>query len=178
MKSLTFKPTDKIKLTTTDTFVDDFASYLDSILKYWSKNFKDSPLTVTKTSDKSAEVLTDNRDNQNGLYNTLKPSADKKNIQISETINGYKVEWIAQPQSQTDDKSKKTEPKKQEKTQTKKNKTDDNSGDESDEAKSILGAMLDPVASSISSAMKGMVKSHYVTDKKLMEEIQRIKELL
>ena len=173
MKTLTFKATDKIKFTTTDTFVDDFASYLDSILKYWAENFKDKSLNLTRTSDKSADILTDNRDNQNNLYNTLKPSVDKQNTKISETINGYKVEWIAESKSKTQDKTKKTEPKKQETTTT---GTDDTQS--SDDATSILGGMLDPIATAIAGGIKGVQKSHYVSDKKLMEQIQRIKELL
>jgi hypothetical protein len=173
MKTLTFKPTDKIKFTTTDNFVDEFSTYLDSILKYWSENFKDKSLTVTKTSDKKIQITTDasNSDSLDKLYNTLLPSSKDKNIKMSQIINGYDVEWIAESKSKTQDKTKKTEPKKQEKSTT-------DSDETTDDATSILGGILDPIATAIAGGIKGVQKSHYVSDKKLMEQIQRIKELL
>jgi len=168
MKALTFKPTDKIKFTTTDTFVDDFASYLDSILKYWSENFKDKPLNLTRTSDKSAEILTDNnRDNQNNLYNTLKPSVDKQNTKISETINGYKVEWVKTSTSKPEDK-------KVEKTSDQK-KSDVLKGASTGDK--IIQGLFEPVANVVA---KGLQLAHHEinNENKLHEEIKRIKELL
>lgn len=171
MKTLTFKPTDKIKFSTTDNFVDDFSSYLDSILKYWSENFKDKTLNITKTSDNSVTILTDsnNQGSMNSLYNTLKSAAEKKTTEIRQTINGYEVKWIAkegakQEKTKVEKKQKVTWPEK-----------DQSSGEK------IISALFNPVASTVAGAIKaGLQLAHYKPDeeKKLTEEINRIKELL
>jgi hypothetical protein len=166
MKNLTFKPTDKIKFNTNDSYIDSLSTYLDKILKYWLENFKEKTLNLSKKSDDSLLITTDsnNRDSLNSLYNTLKPAANLKDIEIKEIINGYEVKWISQAKPEQE-KSKETKKDAQLPAIAK-----------SSSGENIIKGLFRPIAQSIAARLV----SHYIPNenKQLIEEIERIKELL
>lgn len=189
MKIVSFTPTTGVTLSNTqDQYEDAFADYLKSILEYWDKNNPGCKLSLSKeTTDNSGKTAKINSTNcSNRLSSLFTTAINDKSITKSDVdVNTIKITWVkdssSKPQEKKDEKQEKSEKKDK---GTKKTETDNDS-------EASKEAMYDRVFGGIGqgyikSALAGVQnagktvtgESLYMNDKRLIEEIDRIKELL
>jgi len=196
-------PTTDINFDKNLTYENDFAKWLTDMVSYWSKNYTGCTFEITKVGTEpnglSANIKTTpktgvNVDCNSSLTKDLNTVQQNNKITVqkeaSETKTIFTVTWKKdKSQENKDDKEEKSEKKDK---KTKNDNTDDVNSEDS------KGAMYDRVFGKlgqnvIQSALKGVQnvagtvknavqtvtgESHYVNDKRLVEEIERIKELL
>lgn len=185
------------------TYEDNFAKWLTDMVGHWAKNYTGCTFEITKvgteTEGLSANIKSTpkkgiNFDCNSSLEKDLKSVQDNKKITVekkaSELSTTFTVTWKQEGGTTT----KKEEDKKEDKEKDKSKKgqsaetsdtSDSKEGQAYDRVFGGLGQKLVQAALTGTQKAAGAVqktaevqKSHYVNDKKLLEEIDRIKQLL
>jgi hypothetical protein len=177
-------PTNDVNFDPNATFDEDFSKWLTEMVAYWPKYYTGCTFQITKvisdTNGLSVEISSQSKPNvqsdcKSNLYNSCK---DAKNITVisTESKNKYSVVW----------KKESTSEKITDKKETKKKGDGENGLDPKKPNKYInrlFGTAASNILGGVTAGLKGseesgVENSHYVSDKKLVEEIERIKELL
>jgi hypothetical protein len=177
MKPVNFKATTGVTLTN-ETYDDGFADYLKSILNYWNQYYskENCSLSLSKvTTDNTGKTAKLDSGNCAKYLTTLvQPAITDKNITKQDIgATSIQIVWIKK-----EEVSKSTEPKK-EKTKTNKDLGTEIDGEsEKEAAKKLAATIFSPFASKIAGSVGNLQLSHHDSDKKLVEEINRIKKLI
>ena len=182
-------PTAEVNFDSNATFDDDFSKWLSKLVPYWKTTYTGCTFEIAKvisdTNGLSVEISSQSKPNvqsdcKTNLYNSLDVDNNKSKITVkdisTESKNKYSVVW----------KKESTSEKITDKKETKK-KGDGETGLDPKKPNKYINRLFGTAASNIlggvTSGLKGseesgVENSHYVSDKKLVEEIERIKELL
>jgi hypothetical protein len=157
MKKLSFQASDSDITVPTNQFDDSFAVYLDSVLEYFEENFDDCKLTIGYISDKSVILTTSEGTCKENLNKSISKGQIKKSEEKPTSVT---IKWVGSS-------AKKTEVP---------------GDDDFESTTSAFDAFIQPLANKVAGAIStaGKLVSHYERDedKKLVENIERIKELL
>jgi hypothetical protein len=196
-KKINITPTTDVNFDSNLTYEDNFAKWLTEMVEFWPKNYTGCTFEITKvgteTEGLSANIKSTpkkgvNFDCNSSLEKDLKSVQDNKKITVekkaSELSTIFTVTWKKEGGSTTKkekDKSKEEKSKEEKSTDT----SDSKEGKSYDRVFGNLGQKLVQAALTGTQKAAGTVQktaevqqSHYINDKKLLEEIQRIKKLL
>jgi hypothetical protein len=173
MKPVNFKATTGVTLTN-ETYDDGFADYLKSILNYWNQYYskENCILSLSKiTTDNTGKTAKLESNNcAKYLTSLVQPAITDKNITKQDIgATSIQIVWI---KKEEESKTKKSE-------QNKKLAIPDiDSENEKEAAKKLAATIFSPFASKIAGSVGNLQLSHHDSDKKLVEEINRIKKLI
>lgn len=186
MKPVNFKATTGVTLTN-ETYDDGFADYLKSILDYWNQYYskENCILSLSKvTTDNTGKTAKLDSSNCAKYLTTLvQPAITDKNI-TKQDISATSIQIVWVKKEEESKTTTKTPEQNKEKTKTKKDKessTDADDDSESNLKQMVASRLLGGIAGKVASSIKGvnpLQTSHYERDKKLVEEINRIKNLI
>jgi hypothetical protein len=178
MKKINHSPTADINFNKNLSYNDNFADWLTEMVDHWTKHYTGCTFEIRQVGTEGTQVEIEPKTKQNINLNcsdSLNTDLSKINKitytkKASESSTYYVVTWKTES---------KTTPKKDSSNPKKKAKEDE--GDE--EQSQSLQRLFNPIATQVVSAITKGVKGEGVTgehkiDKKLLEEIDRIKELL
>ena len=185
MLKINATPTTDVNFDANATFDDDFSKWLTEMVDYWPKYYTGCTFEITKvnsdTNGLSVDISTQSKPNvqsdcKSNLYNSFK---EAKNITVkdisTESKNKYSVVWKKESTSE-----KKTNDNKN----NKKNNQEDGPKKPNKFVSRLFGTAAGNILAGVTAGLKGKEESggvenaHYVSNKKLVEEIERIKELL
>jgi len=180
MKKIDRSQSNDIKFDTNASYNDNFADWLTEMVDRWAKFYTGCTFEIRQVGTEGTQVEIESNPKQNITYdcsnslNTDLSKIDKITYTKKATENKtyYVVTWKTE--------SKETTTKDDSKTK-KKSKPDVESNEK--QYPSSLQRLFNPVASQVVGAITKGIKGEGVTDehkidKKLLEEIDRIKELL
>jgi hypothetical protein len=184
MKKINRSQTNDIIFDTNASYNDNFADWLTEMFDHWAKNYTGCTFEIRQVGTEGTQVEIEPKTKQNINLNC----SDSLNTDLS------KIDKITYTKKATESKTyyivtwkteSKTTPKKEDSLSTKKSK--DKTENEPDRYAQMFGGVAASVANKIIAGAKGDVadtdnegpelKEHQI-NKRLLEEIDRIRELL
>jgi len=167
-------PTNDINFGKDETYENNFANWLTEMVSHWATNYTGCTYTIAKVGSESeglsAEITTAPKQNvtvdcKSKLYDDLKKLSDKQKITFKESSTGSKTSYTV--------------------TWKKGSTTNRNDGNDDIPFKRepgkivsrLFGGVADTVMSGIQTGLKALGEGEE-KDLKLLEEIDRIKELI
>jgi hypothetical protein len=176
MKKISRSPSNDIKFDNNVTYNDNFADWLTEMVDHWAKNYTGCTFEIRQVGTEGTQVEIESKPKQNINFdcsNSLNTDLSKVNKikyekKASETKTYYIVTW-------------KTESKETPKKDSSKSKTGTTDNEQDSEIPSSLKQLVAPLANKVATSIRSatnITNEEKEINKKLLEEIDRIKELL